>query len=79
MYWNTTHCKLVLKDIGICPLFIACAASDKGLKLYPVIIQYFHLERGKTSAILDLYKVSDVISKAVSGILKGFISKASML
>lgn len=43
-----------------------------------MIIRYVDLERGKTSAILDLHKVPDVISKAVSGILKECIAKGGL-
>jgi hypothetical protein len=44
--------------------YVACDASNKGnLKLYPVAIQYFDLESGIISAILDFYEDSDETSE----------------
>jgi hypothetical protein len=71
--------QLVLKNVGSGPFPVACDASNKdNLKLYPVAIPYFDLERGTTSAILDFYDDSDETFEAIVDKLKECISKAGL-
>jgi hypothetical protein len=71
--------QLVLKNVGMCPYYVACDASNKGnLKLYPVAIRNFDLVSGTTSAILDFYEDSDETSEAIADNRKECISKAGL-
>jgi hypothetical protein len=71
--------QLVLKNVGIGPFSISRDASNKGsLKLYPVTIRYFDLERGTTSVILDLYKDSDETTEAIADKLEEIFKALSV-
>lgn len=59
--------ELVLKEVENSPYSICTDASNKGnKKMFPVVIRYFHKEKGTQNAILDFYEDPNESSRAIA-------------
>ena len=64
--------QVVLDELGInngkaIPFSLANDASNKGnRKMFPIAVQYFHLEKGIQNRIIDFYEDSDETSEAIA-------------